>query len=193
MLFGLFGKKKKKTEVIENINTEFVTYEMIKDSHCINMKKEIDKDKTYVLLLDDDYAQVYALEKQLKKKGIENILRIYGKDAVLRLLCMLKEDGLKVDRAIIDLTFGQVIEVDGIKYKANGIDAVKALIDKNSKCKIVLYTGNTLNKYLSYTKELEAKFRKIADKDMREYVVVKGSLPIDRKADILLDKMKEIK
>jgi hypothetical protein len=192
MLFGLFKRKNKQKE-INNINTEFVTYDMIKKEHCVNMKKEIDKNKTYTLLIDDDYAQVYTLEKQLRKKGINNIMRIYGKDAVLRLLCMLKEDGLKVDKAIIDLTFGQIIEVDGIKYKANGIDAVKALYDANKDCKIVLYTGNTLNRYLSYTQELEAKFRKITNTDIRDYVVVKGSLPIDKKADILLDKMKEIK
>ena len=196
MFDWIFRRKKEKESIsISDIHTQFITVDMLVETDCANIEIDIDicMDKEYLLILDDDYAQTMATARVVRDVVDESIICLYGKDAVLKLLCLLKaRPNIKITKAIVDITFGKVIESKGIKYKANGIDALKALLDVNSNLDFILYTGNSLNKYLSYTKEILSKFRLLCNKSIFDYIVIKGSLPIDKKGELLIASMKGI-
>jgi len=140
------------------------------------------KDRETILIIDDNPGVCNFLKDDLyniQKNKEFNIITICGKHAVFKLETVLKK--YKIEKAIIDLTFGGS-KSNGINnIKLNGIDAFEMLKKRKSDLHFLFYTGNNLNPYINSNKKIIDDFRKLNNDDIKNHIIFKTSLNIDER------------
>lgn len=146
--------------------------------------KEIDKDLPILLFVEDyeDMRSAYRIvlnniSKQVGKSVYDsfNICEAYGKFCGGTALKFVNET--KVDYAILDITLGEVINVNEGGYVfINGIDIAIEILKKNPEAKILFLTGHTLNDRYPAFKEYIEKFRKHTGKNIIDHYLKKSDV-----------------
>lgn len=145
------------------------------------------------LIIDDNYGQVNVLADDLEaifnKYEIKdvNILKIHTNMGAFEVNDLLNKFGgdLRIEYVIADLTIGGSMRIGNENVKLTGVDVIGFLKNYCNKIKILIYTGNNLNKYIDSNVKMINKFKVITGKDIDNYVIIKRSLSIlERRAEI---------
>lgn len=160
---------------------------------------EIDEFKKTILLIDDNPGIVSFLEDDLNelfekhniKKDRFNILKITGNDAAINLISILnRKKSLKIDYAIIDLSYGAILKTLDGNLKFNGVDVFCNLKNKNPNLKFIFFTGNTLNPYLTSIKKMIETFKKCSDgKDINDFVLFKNQFTDEGRINFIFERL----
>jgi len=154
-----------------------------KNNHpCAEWQKQWDKSKKTFLIIDDNFGIVAIIKDIIDELSAEgkinleewNILSFQEKQAGIHLLKSIQIDGLKVDAAFIDMTYGSIIRIKERNIKINGLHIFKFLKDKNENINFKFYTGNVLNEYINNNKEIIDYFHKITGKNIKDYIIMKS-------------------
>ena len=142
---------------------------------------KIDPNKKNLLIIDDNLGLISLINDILEMSGLNkdiNSVCIQTSYAGFIYKIITEKYNLKIDYAIIDITFGGIVvdAHDGnIKYE--GIMVFKDLINKNKELKYLFYTGNSLNKYVYSSKKIIDIFQQITNDDIMKHVVYKNQYP----------------
>jgi hypothetical protein len=184
------------TEVFEEINSD--------ESFCIKCKYyhtcpyrangdgckfvnniEFDRNKESILIVDDFKGLTDILIDDLKALEQEgkidlskyNILVFSGNMAAYEYITSnRRHNGLNVKFALLDITLGGSLIVEGKNTTYTGVDvfAEAYITDKNFR--FLFFTGNNLNPYIKYNKELIEKFAKITQGNIDDHILFKTSV-----------------
>jgi CheY-like chemotaxis protein len=153
-----------------------------------------DKNKPSILIIDDNEGVVSFMKDDLESIGKEinidkyNIISFSSPQAVYQFkVTQHYYDGLNIKYAIIDLTFGGIINTKHKIIKANGIDVYWAIkLYEGDDFKFIFYTGNSLNGHVKTTKQMIEKFKKYSGgENLLDYTLFKTSLNIEKRREIL--------
>jgi len=158
-------------------------------------KKFLKQDKKIMLIIDDNGGLISLIEDVLEINNVKekiNIVKISSMYAGFLLHYFREKTGkLKFDYAIIDLSFGGVIyddELGNIRYE--GIKVFKDIYEDNKDIKYFFYTGNSLNKYMSSSREIMSSFEEITNgKNMLDYVIFKNQFPPSVLLEVIIEKL----
>jgi len=158
-------------------------------------KNFLKQDKKIMLIIDDNGGLISLIEDVLEINNVKekiNIVKISSMYAGFLLHYFREKAGkLKFDYAIIDLSFGGVIyddELGNIRYE--GIKAFKDIYEDNKDIKYFFYTGNSLNKYMSSSREIMSSFEEITNgKNMLDYVIFKNQFPPSVLLEVIIEKL----
>ena len=194
-------KETKKTiDILKNISSKELYEQLPKNiqkeaDECIKQYKEaLNNNLPILLIIDDNIGLTSIIADILKIKKIENIsvISIHSSYAgfIVNLLAKLNDNKLKIDYAIIDLSYGGVIsfeETGNITFE--GIMVFKELYDNNPDLKFFFYTGNNLNSYVFSSNKIIKTFKNITNKDIQEFVVFKNKYPPSMLGDVIVSKL----
>lgn len=163
------------------------------DEKCmwIQPQKEFDKNKPTILIIDDHPGMISFLEDDMEcmaKYDIidldsYNFITFTGQNAVYHFLATDNYyNGLNVEVAIIDLTFGGSVITETGSVRYTGIEVFERIYSYNKDVKYLFYTGNSLNSYIKSNNEMIVKFNNITGDDILKHILFKSSKSlIDRR------------
>jgi len=149
---------------------------------CNNWKKDFQSDKKIFLIVDDNKGIISIVDGLLNELHNEkrinldewNILKFDGSEAGLFFLkFLLKNEVEKIDAALVDITFGNILRIFGKNIKINGIHLVYFLKQKFPNMNFYFYTGNTLNEYIKYQKNMKDFFNEKFNEPIEKYLIQK--------------------
>jgi len=158
---------------------------------------DFDDNKESILLIDDNAGLISILEDDLielsKSKVMNlndyNLIKISGAMAGFTHKVMEEKSlGLNIKYAIIDITLGGSMVLDGKSVKYTGIDVYERLIDKNSDLRFIFYTGNNLNPYIRSNKRILEQFKKLRG-DLLDYTLFKTSFDMKDRREYISKKL----
>ena len=179
---------KKSSEILSGKNVEEVIGQLTaKDKEYIekvlkewNIKKN--NNKPTLLIVDDNEGLISLIEDILETSEYANKLNVLKISSIyagfIFSLIQEKDKDLKIDYAIIDLSYGGVLHHEkygNIRYE--GISVFENVYKKNKDLKFFFYTGNNLNPYVYSSKKILDHFNSITNKDLKDYVVYKNQFP----------------
>ena len=130
-------------------------------NYAINVD-DIDFNKDTILIVDDHEGMISFLKDDMdyfNKIGVidynkVNILTISGQYAVFSYnLLEEKIPNLKIKWAILDITLGGSITIDGSNIILTGVDIFEMIYENNPNVNYLFYTGNNLNPYIKTNKK----------------------------------------
>lgn len=131
----------------------------------------IDDSKGITSIVEDFVAEIVDVTEY-------NVLVFYGLNAAFVMKATLKrleELGLeKIDYAIIDIVLPGKMKVDNKYERLDGIDISIYLNKMYSLENFIFYSGNILNSYVDYIEEKIAKFKDHFNKNLKNYIILKG-------------------
>jgi len=147
-----------------------------------------------ILLIDDNEGMIsflmddmdYFIENKIIDKEKYNILPITGSHAAFTLkLLYEKLSRLNIKFAIIDITLGgsKMTSEGNIKY--TGVDTFEMMYKNNKDFNFLFYTGNNLNPYIKANEKLINQFKKLTNKNIKDYVLFKTSMDMTSRRDYI--------
>jgi len=164
----------------------FIKKEDLLDFESIDLTG-YDTNKPTLLFADDSDAMVTLFSRlcrRLKLSNYFNILTVSKYDAIFKILKTLSTNSsMKIDYAIIDITFSSYINVNQSSYNLNGIQLVHALYNINKDLKYRFITGHRIsrNGNAEYFKDFELYNTK---NDLLAYIEYKNK-PLSTNKELL--------
>jgi len=152
------------------------------EKSCELWKQNFDKNKKTCIIIDDNRGIISIVKNALKELHYENkinlnkwnILTFEGGHAAIFFLKFLLQNNFKnINCALIDITFGNILRINNKNIKINGIHLAYFLKKLYPNIKFYFYTGNTLNEYVKYQKELKDFFKEFYGESIDKYVLNK--------------------
>jgi len=171
--------------IVELLPQNAITHLKEVESQLLKM----DPNKKNLLIIDDNLGLISLINDILEMSRLDkdiNSICIQTSYAGFIYKIITEKYNLKIDYAIIDITFGGIIvdTHDGnIKYE--GVMVFKDLINKNKELKYLFYTGNSLNKYVYSSKKIIDIFQQITNDDIMNHVVYKNQYPPSKLINIV--------
>jgi hypothetical protein len=145
-------------------------------------------DKT-ILIIDDSYGQASVLrddvEEIFESNNITdiNILMLHNTMCAFELIDLLHVHGdkLRIEYVIADLTIGGSQRIGDKIIKLTGVDVVGFLKRFVPDVKVIIYTGNNLNRYIEANSLIAKKFKIVMGYEIEESLIIKRSLTIDER------------
>jgi hypothetical protein len=166
---------------------------------CDNWKQYYNPNKRTFIIVDDNKGIIsiimdllYELEDEGKIDLDKwNIISFTTKQAGIFLLKpILKKEFKRIDAALIDITFGNILRIKNKNIKINGLH-LAYFLKKFYNTKFYFYTGNTLNEYIRNQKILKDFFKKELKRNLDDYVIHKTQTSEEELKEKLLKLLKD--
>lgn len=183
-----FRKETRVDDLISETTDSLMDLGMVQED-VIELPEDFVMGNPTCLIIDDNYGQVQVLkddiEYVLNHYGIANVnvLPIHGNMGAFDVNDLLYKynDKLKIKYVIADLTIGGSQRINNENVKLNGVDVVGFLKKYEEDLKIIIYTGNNLNRYIENNAKIANKFKVITGDDIDNYLIIKRELTINER------------
>jgi len=170
------------------------------NKECENWQINFDKNKKTFIIVDDNSGIISLIKHYLEELSNEekinlnewNIISFTGEQTgifFLKFLYKHKIENLKA--ALIDITYGNILRIDNINIKVNGIQLAYIMSTKYKNVKFYFYTGNTLNKYVKSQKLIRDFYKKFFNKEIDEKIINKINTSEEELKEKLLELLKD--
>ena len=160
--------------------------------------KDFDEDKDTFLIIDDHAGVIsflmddmdYFCDEGFIDRDKVNILPITSVNAAFTLkLLYEKLPRLNIKWAIIDITLGgsKMLPEGNIKY--TGVDVFEMIHKVTPDVSFVFYTGNNLNPYIKSNEKLIEQFKDITGNNIKDYVLFKTSMDINKRRKFIIEQV----
>jgi len=184
--------------IFNNLNEEQIKENFSDFSAFENLDSQGNEKFENLLIIDDNFGIVTILENSLKNKIKDvakktqkeiKILKLSTSEAPLKLIVTLsKNPKIKINYAILDFTFGLIVRLKNENVKITGVDVFSFLIEKNPNLKFIFFTGNNFNSNHTEIKKAREIFKKIAKKEIDDFLLYKGQISYNRD-NLIIDKL----
>ena len=205
-LFHKFLKKNKEEIEVEEVSENKLTLEIINNADLSSVPdakigttnpyfayENKDENRETVLIVDDQINISYIYErcfKLIKSKCNHNVYQDFNMVNVIDANCgiiafkYLKEH--KIDKAILDITLGYLLELDGKFVTIDGIDLAAEIWKRYPEASIIFSTVHTANKRNYAMNIYFEKFNELTGRDLTDYYVNKSDDDLFKKLCKLL-------
>jgi len=156
--------------------------------------QKLDLSKKTLLLIDDDSGIISLLNDIIKFSKMSqkiNIINIKSSYAGFLYFYLTKKYNIKIDYAIIDITYGGKLQINNTNVSIEGISVFADLITKNPDLKFLFYTGNSLNEYILSSEKIIVFFNELTGNNIEKYAIHKNEYPPSKMLEIIKQVFKE--
>jgi hypothetical protein len=193
----------KETEIDDKLEDYFINLdkkfylsdkEILKNNKFFTELKDFDKNKPSILIIDDNDGIISFLIDDLNEIFTEeefkkyNLITFSGSQAFYNFkITQEYYQGLNIKYALIDLTYGGIVNTKKGIIKANGVDVYVNIKNyEKDDFKFLFYTGNSLNEHVRTNRQMIDKFKIYSNgENMIEYVLFKTVFNIEERRNIL--------